>query len=273
MPIKVPSGLRRLNYEQFSQAAYEVMEVVFAVHKALGRLFDETIYQHEIARRLNGARIEVPIEVSYESFCKTYYLDLVFAGGALFELKAVEALVNRHRAQLLHYLLLADLLHGKLVNMRLEAVEHEFVNAAITREDRIRFAVEDRDFVNAGGGNCLREVTVAILRDWGVGLDIGLYEEVLTHFLGGCEKVQQPVGVFVDGSEAGNQVLRLAEPGVAFKISALGEGRQRYESHLRRFLAHTSLDCIQWINVGRRVVTFKTISGELKSRTRWTREL
>lgn len=41
--------------------------------------------------------------------------------------------------------------------------------------------------------------------------------------------------------------------------SALGEGRQRYESHLRRFLAHTSLECIQWINVGRKVVTFKTI--------------
>src|ERR1039458_6765838 len=78
-----------------------------------------------LVRNLNrhlDARIEVPIEVSYESFCKTYYLDLVFVGGALFELKAVEALVNRHRAQLLHYLLLADLLHGKLVNMRLEAV-------------------------------------------------------------------------------------------------------------------------------------------------------
>ena len=43
------------------------------------------------------------------------------------------------------------------------------------------------------------------------------------------------------------------------KVSALGEGRQRYESHLRRFLGHTALECIQWINVGRKVVTFKTI--------------
>ena len=259
MPIKVPSGLRRLNYEQFAQAAYEVMEVVFAVHKELGRLFDETVYQNEIARRLKDARVEVPIEVSFETFCKTYYLDLVFSGGALFELKAVEALTDRHRAQLLNYLLLADLLHGKLVNLRLEAVEHEFVNAAVTREDRIRFAVEDGDLVNAGGGSFLRERTVAMLRDWGVGLDIGLYEEALTHFLGGGEKVLQPVGILVGGGQAGNQVLRLAAPGVAFKISALGEGCQRYESHLRRFLAHTSLECIQWINVGRKVVTFKTI--------------
>jgi GxxExxY protein len=187
MPIKVPSGLRALNYEQFAQVSYEVMEVVFAVHKELGRLFDEAVYQTEIACRLKDAHVEVPIEVWFESFSKTYYLDLVSGGGALLELKAVEALTDRHRAQLLNYLLLAELLHGKLVNMRPEAVEHEFVNAAMTREDRIHFAV-------------------------------------------------------------------------VFKLSALGEtGRRRYESHLYRFLAHTSLGCIQWINVGRKVVTFKTL--------------
>jgi hypothetical protein len=88
---------------------------------------------------------------------------------------------------------------------------------------------------------------------------IGLYEEALTHFHGGVDKVLQPVGISVGGSQAGNQLLHLAAPGVAFKLSALGGGRQRYESHLRRFLAHTSLDCIQWINVGRKVVTFKTL--------------
>ena len=259
MPIKVPPGLRRLNYEQFGQAAYEVMEAVFAVHKEYGRLFDEAIYQTEIARRLKDARMETPIEVSFESFSKTYYLDLVFDGGAVFELKAAEALTDRHRAQLLNYLLLAELLHGKLVNMRLETVEHEFVNAAVTREERINFSVEDDDFVGATGGESLRELTVTMLRDWGVGLDIALYEEALTHLLGGNEQVLQPVGILVGGCEAGKQVQHLAAPGVAFKISALGEGRQRYGDHLRRFLAHTSLKCIQWINVGRKVVTFKTI--------------
>jgi GxxExxY protein len=259
MPINVPPGLRRLNYEQFGQAAYGVMEVVFTVHKEYGRLFDEAIYQAEIARRLQDACTEVPIEVSFESFSKTYYLDLVIGGGAVFELKAVEALTARHRAQLLNYLLLAELLHGKLVNMRLEAVQHEFVNAAVTREDRIRFSVENDDFVSDTRSMPLRELTVAMLRDWGVGLDLGLYEDALTHFFGGSEQVLQSVAVFVGGGEAGKQVIHLAAPGVAFKISALGEGRQRYETQLRRFLAHTALNCIQWINVGKNVVTFKTI--------------
>lgn len=235
------------------------MEVVFAVHNEFGRLFNEAIYKAEIARRLKDAWVEVPIEVSFESFCKTYYLDLVYSGGAVFELKAVEALTDRHRAQLLNYLLLAELLHGKLVNMRLEAVEHEFVNAAVTREDRICFGVEDNDFVSADGVQHLRELTVAMLRDWGVGLDIDLYEEALAHLLGGSEQVLQPVGILIGGGKAVKQVLHLAAPGVAFKISALGEGRQRYEDHLRRFLAHTSLESMQWINVGRKIVTFKTI--------------
>src|SRR5664279_147714 len=155
MPIKVPPGLRRLSYEQFAQAAYRVMDVVFAVHNEIGRLFDETVYQTEIARHLKDARVEEPIEVSFEGFCKTYYLDLLFGGGALFELKAVEALTDRHRAQLLNYLLLSELQHGKLVNMRLESVEHEFVNAAVAREDRINFAVENRDFSIVGGGGVL----------------------------------------------------------------------------------------------------------------------
>ena len=56
--------------------------------------------------------------MQFESFCKTYYLDLLVGGGAIFELKAVAALAEGHRRQLMHYLFLTDLPHGKLVNLR-----------------------------------------------------------------------------------------------------------------------------------------------------------
>ena len=56
MPIRVPDGLKKLTDVEFKQAAYEVMDVVFAVHNEFGRLFDEQIYQIEIARRLGDAR-------------------------------------------------------------------------------------------------------------------------------------------------------------------------------------------------------------------------
>lgn len=39
---------------------------------------------------------------------KSYSIDLLVEGGALFEIKAVDHLHDRHRAQLLNYLLLGD---------------------------------------------------------------------------------------------------------------------------------------------------------------------
>ena len=55
----------------------------------------------------------------------------------------------RHRAQLLNYLLLTDTQHGKLVNLRRERIQHEFVNTTLTRADRNTFSVNDRDWHDA----------------------------------------------------------------------------------------------------------------------------
>ena len=260
MPIIPPAGLRRLDDKEFERAAYRVMEVVFQVHNEFGRLFDERIYHAEIARRLNGARIQVPVEVVFESFRKVYYLDLLYADGAVFELKAAEATTDRHRAQLLNYLLILDLPHGKLVNLRGELVEHEFVNAPWRRANRQRFDVDDTGWGEAG--SCavdVKKLLIAILHDWGVGLENSLYEEALTHFLGGEEEVVCPVDVLVGQTKVGTQVCRLVNLDTAFKITSLTSDVGHYEEHLRRLLAHTVLKQIQWVNIGRKLVTFRTL--------------
>jgi GxxExxY protein len=259
MPIEVPEGLRRLEYDDFGQAAYRVMEAVFAVHNEFGHMFDEEVYQREVTRRLEGALVEVPLRLSFRNFEKTYYLDLVYADGAAFEFKTVDQLAPKHRAQLLNYLLVADLKHGKLVNMGSDSVEHEFVNAALTREQRCNFAVEDKSWLTTGNGALLRDLVIGLLRDWGTCLDVELYEEAVTHFLGGPEPVVQRVDI-VNGAATGlTQRVHLADPGVACKLTALVEGLENEENNLRRFLAHTSLDCIHWINIGRHTVSFQTI--------------
>lgn len=259
MPIIPPTGLRRLDDEEFGRAAYRAMEVVFQVHNEFGRLFDERIYHAEIARRLQGGRTQVEIAVLFETFRKVYYLDLLYEDGAVFELKAVDALVDRHRAQELNYLLLLDLPHGKLVNLRPELVEHEFVNAPWRRDERLRFEVDDAGWTEVGAGFDFKRLLVAILNDWGVGLEIPLYEEALTHFLGGDVKVFRPVEVWVEQTKVGKQTCRLVNPETAFKITAFNSDCGHYEDHLRRLLAHTSLKRIQWINLGRKIVTFRTI--------------
>jgi len=106
MPVHPPSGLRQLGEHQFRQLAYEVMHIIFQVHNEMGCLFDEVIYQNAIAARFPGVRIEVPLEIFFDTFRKTYYLDLLLRDGGGFELKAAETVHNRHRAQLLNYLLI-----------------------------------------------------------------------------------------------------------------------------------------------------------------------
>lgn len=132
MPVTVHAETRRMDQDEFGRVAYDVMKCVFGLHNALGRFFHEDIYRDEIAWRFPGSRKEVQIEVCFRDFRKDYFMDLLVNAGAVFELKAVQALTDRHRSQLMNYLLLAELPHGKLINLGPELVEHEFVNALLT---------------------------------------------------------------------------------------------------------------------------------------------
>jgi hypothetical protein len=85
----------------------------------------------------------------------------------------VEALSRRHRAQLLHYLLLCDVGHGKLINVRPAAVQHEFVNSYLERADRNKFAVRSTYWnAHLPGVTELRDLLTAMLHD--LGSDSGL---------------------------------------------------------------------------------------------------
>ena len=261
MPIQVDAQLRQLPRSESSRVAYEAMNVVFEVRNELGRFFDEDIYRDEIARRRAGARTEVLIEVTFRDFRKPYFMDLLVDLGLVFELKTVDKLAGRHRSQLLNYLLLTELPHGKLVNLRSELIEHEFVNTTLTRQDRTAFTVREVDWQEtAANGLNVQSLMVELLRDWGVGLDLHLYEEALTHFLGGEDRVLKYIEIVVDDHARGRQKVRLVSPETAFKITAFGEdGRARFEDHAWRFLEHTRLRAIHWINLTREHVIFRTL--------------
>jgi GxxExxY protein len=248
----------RLDEASFGKIAYDVMRCVFDIHNEFGRFFDEKIYKRELARRFPGIELEVPIEVEFDGFHKLYFLDVLIDGGAAFEFKTVESLTDRHRSQLLHYLMMADLSHGKLVNTRTEQVQHEFVNTTLRPSDRTSFEVINKDWQEIGDAPVLGWLT-AFLRDVGAGLDINLYEEALTHHLGGDEKALQDVEIVSGETILGLQKFRLFAPGVAFKVTALPEGSNLFEIHARRLLEHTRLDAIQWINVALNMISFRTI--------------
>jgi GxxExxY protein len=261
MPVIIRTPIRRLAQAEFGEIAYSVMQSVFQIHGEMGRFFDEKIYKRELAHRHPGVQLEVPIEVVHATFRKLQYLDLLVDGGAPFEFKAVEAFTPRHPAQLLHYMFLAELDHGKLVNLRKESVEHQFVNTTIRREDRLRFDIADSRWSDQPvGAPRFREVLTALLCDLGTGLDLQLYEEALVHLLGGEAQLLADVEVRTPTHALGHQKMRLVVPRVAFALTALPEASAEYESHARRLLRYTELDAILWANINLKMVTFSTIT-------------
>ena len=261
MPIAVDVELRHLNQHEFGALAYEVMECVFKVHATLGRFFDEDVYRDAIACRLPSARKEVPITVCFDTFRKDYCMDLLVDGAAVFELKTVDTFSNRHHSQLINYLLLSELPHGKIVNLRSERVQHRFVNTSLTRADRSQFSIDTKAWnVIEESQKELAFWIEAAVRDWGTGLERRLYEEAVIHYLGGPEKVVGKASVTLDSQEVQQQPVLWAGRETIIRVTALDPASlASHEEHLRRLVNHTHVVALQWINVGNSQLTFKTI--------------
>src|ERR1043166_8108734 len=254
MPIQHNLKLRTFSEDEFHAIDYEMMRLFFATHKDIGRLCDEGIYQVEIAHRgrQNGFDMiatEVPIRVSHGDFTKTYFVDVLVNNGALYELKAASAISPEHRKQTLSYLLLLGLYHAKIVNLRPSSVEHEFVSTRLTTEKRYQFSTDETTWQDLDAdGAWLREFMKDLLRDWGAFLDVDLFYEAVQYFRGGPEQVIGTVQIVRDSRVIGTQHAHLLNPDTAFKLTAITQDLEYYTEHLRRFLQHTALRAVQWIN-------------------------
>lgn len=264
MPIHAPT-LPRLTTGELKEIDYAVMHHAYASHKTLGRLCDERIYQADLAARLMEAGLgpvsrEVPVAVTHRDFSKTYELDLTVGERAIYEVKVVGSLTTAHEAQVLHYLFLTNTTRGKLINFRPTSVEARFVNTTLDHDERHRSENNaDRLSYSVAGAAAIRDIMLALLDDWGLFLDTSLYQEALTHFLGGETMVVAQVPMRRGHNELGNQRFHLAAPDVAFRISTIKQSFSHHERHLRQLLQFSPLKAIHWINLNNHDVTFTTI--------------
>jgi GxxExxY protein len=242
------------------------MRHAFDSHNALGSLCDEVIYQMDLAERLRNAGLipvatEVPVTVSHGDFSKTYYLDLVIDGCSIYELKAVVELAPVHEAQLLNYLFLLGISHGKLINFRAAKVQSRFVNTTLTGESRRQMTMDASRWIETDKeSKCLRLTLIQLLEDWGGFLELPLYCEALTHFLGGETKVLQSLPLVRNGVVLGRQNFHMLTPDTAFRLSALPNGETLgFERHLHSLLEHTPLRRIQWLNMAKHEVHLATL--------------
>lgn len=101
---------------------YRVMGACFEVYKEKGCGFLEAVFQECLELELELAGIpavaEVPLALSYKGrpLKQTYKADFICFGSVLVEIKAVENLDGKHRAQVINYLNATGLKLGLLVN-------------------------------------------------------------------------------------------------------------------------------------------------------------
>ncbi len=262
MPITCRQPLRPLTRENFSRLAYELMRDVFEIRNELGRFFDERLYKRALAHRRQDVMLEVPVYVSYQTFQKTYFLDALFAHGAIIEFKATDALSPRHKAQLINYQMLTGLEHGLLINLRPEQVVKEFVNCPFTQQGKFNFRIVKEEWNDTlPGASEFSGILTQLLRDWGHTLELTLYEEALTHFLGGEEVVSRNIAVHFDDIILGRQPMRLAAERTAFRLTAFDSptSQERFIHHMHLLIKHTDIDRVWWANLAHHEITFRNL--------------
>jgi len=265
MPIDCTFLVKPLDQNSFHIIDKVVMGHAFDIHNEFGRFCDERIYQDELTYRCTTSGIEILREpmvcVMHQDFSKQYLLDILADAGTIYELKAVKGLNGNHEAQLINYLLLTGLNHGKLINMRSGSVEYRYVSTRLTNEKRCSYSFGPDGWASSDPcASRLYDLLKTLLDDWGVFLEIQLYREALIHFLGGEDRVLKPVDIQVGDRIVGTQKIGLLQKNTAFHLSAIQADHASYQKHMTRLLEHSSLSRIYWINFQGSEIQLKTLA-------------
>lgn len=103
-------------------ASAEIVDSAYKVHCSLGPGLLESTYEvclmHELKKRGLNVRSQVHLPVIYDGLRLDagYRIDLLVEECVIIEIKAVETILNVHKAQLLSYLKLSNKPLGLLIN-------------------------------------------------------------------------------------------------------------------------------------------------------------
>jgi len=114
---------------EFDELSSRVIGCALEVHRVLGPGLLESSYEQCLARELSIARLDFvlqhPLPIRYKGMkveCG-YRVDVLVEDELILELKAVEALLPIHDAQLLTYLRLSGKRTGLLINFNVEMLK------------------------------------------------------------------------------------------------------------------------------------------------------
>jgi GxxExxY protein len=109
---------------QHTELTSRIIGAFFRVYNCLGYGFPEKVYENALVLELRKMDVKAepqePITVYYDDqVVGQYYADIVVDGAVILELKAVDALLPEHEAQLLNYLKATSVEIGLLLNFGL----------------------------------------------------------------------------------------------------------------------------------------------------------
>jgi GxxExxY protein len=247
------------------------MRCAYASQNHFGRLFDERVYENNLAARLRAEGFEVhtqvPVKASHGGFEKTYSLDLV-VNQMVYELKVVSALTREHDAQALHYAMLQDIRLVKLINFGEAEVRGKLLRNALTEPERHQPRMRNTGW-RVLGPHCERliEHLKALIGDWGTHLDCRLYNEALVHHFGGEVECLHRTDLLADEGFLGTHPVQYHDTEHGFFVTGFTRPQPNYHQHLKVLLQHAPrLKGIQWINLNHSRLEVTTIEPELDRR-------
>jgi len=265
MGISIGASISVVDEKRFHELAYRVLGITYEIHNEFGRLLHEDVYKRLVQRRCEStglvpAHREVEITVSFESFRKSYFVDLLVADGVLVEAKTASSLTATHESQTLNYLLLTGLQHGLLINFRTSEVGKRYVSTTLTYDEQRRFRVDDSMFLpRCSAEERVHEHFLKLVADWGCFLQTGLYRDAIVHFLGGPEFAFRRIPIYDGTGQTGEHEAVLVSDQSGLAITALKRRRQAMREQIKRFLSHTRLAGMHWINLNGHTVEVETV--------------
>ena len=264
MPIEIAHVITVMDQEAFHAVDRVVTGLAFNLHNEFGRYLDERLYRAAMADGLAAQDFRVVREMKMTlrlgGFRKEYYADFLVDEGVIVEMKTASELTNSHRAQVLNYLYMCGLRHGTLLNLRPERVQHEFVSTTLAPSQRRQIIWSTTEWKPlCSACERLRTLLEVALADWGARLDPLAYRDAIIHFLGGEAAIVREIEVRSDRGLLGRQRVCLLADDIGFSITASVHCPGLTFEHLRRFLHHTNLRAIQWVNLNGSAVTLQTI--------------
>ena len=115
--------------KELNELSSIIVDSAFNVHKEMGAGLLESIYELCLINELKSRRIDVksqssiPLLYKGVNLSKKFRIDILVENEIIIEIKAVEAILPVHKAQIISYLKLADKRLGFLINFNVPLIK------------------------------------------------------------------------------------------------------------------------------------------------------